>query len=63
MAHTKQLYTAPTLVEYGDAAQITADSRDSSLDDTFTNASGQPQSGLGGSNDTCTTANSDDCLG
>ena len=54
-------YTPPALVAYGDAAAITADSRNNSNDDTFTNASGQPQSGLGGSLDTCVTENQADC--
>ena len=54
-------YTTPALVEYGTAAAITADSRSSNADDTFFDANGQPQSGLGGSIDTCVTEDQDTC--
>ena len=54
-------YTPPALAEYGDAAQITADSRNNNNDDTFTNKSGQQSAGLGGSNDTCVTADDETC--
>ena len=55
-------YTTPALVEYGTAATITADSRNSNNDDTFFNASGQPNIGQGGSLDTCVTSNTQNCL-
>ena len=54
-------YTTPALVEYGTAAAITADSRTSNADDTFFDASGQPNIGQGGSLDTCVTADQDTC--
>ena len=54
-------YTSPALTEYGTAATITADSRDSGADDTFFDRNGQPQSGRGGSLDTCVTANTQAC--
>ena len=56
-------YTPPVLVAYGDAVQITADSRDSAADDTFFRRTGQPVQGLGGSLDTCVTADDANCLG
>ena len=61
MAHTKKVYSAPLFVEYGDAITITADSRNSDADDTFFDRNGQPQGGLGGSNDTCVTADRETC--
>ena len=54
-------YTSPSVVEYGDAAQITADSRSNSNDDTFTAANGASEAGLGGSLDTCVTADEETC--
>ena len=56
-----KVYTTPALVEYGTAAAITADSRSSNADDTFLDANGQAQSGLGGSLDTCVTADDERC--
>ena len=55
-------YTTPTLVAYGDAAQITADSRDSSADDTFFDENGLGQPGAGGSLDVCVTQDDENCL-
>ena len=55
-------YTTPTLVAYGDAAQITADSRENNTDDTFFDANGMGQPGAGGSLDVCTTADDQNCL-
>ena len=55
-------YTPPALAEYGDAAQITADSRENATEDTFFNRNGVPNQGLGGSLDTCVTANDANCL-
>ena len=54
-------YTPPSLAEYGTAAAITADSRESTVDDTFFNRNGQPTEGQGGSLDTCVTANTTAC--
>ena len=54
-------YTTPSLIEYGTAAAVTADSRENSTDDTFFNVNGIPSDGLGGSFDTCVTANDINC--
>ena len=58
---TMKTYTAPALVEFGDVTKTTADSRENNTDDTFFSLTG-PQEGLGGSMDTCVTANDVDCL-
>ena len=55
-------YNAPSLVEYGTASALTADSRDSSAADIFFDRNGDAQQGQNGSFDTCTTQNEEDCL-
>lgn len=54
-------YQTPSLVEYGNAALVTADSRENNTADTFFGLNG-PQPGQGGSFDTCVTANDVRCL-
>lgn len=54
-------YTPPAIVEYGDVADATADSRTNETDDTFFSLNG-PVPGLGGSSDTCVTADNVTCL-
>ena len=54
-------YTSPQLTEYGTAAAMTADSRENSTDDTFFDINGNAQAGVGGSLDTCVTANDINC--
>lgn len=54
-------YTPPSLVEYGDVSQITADSRENDTADTFFSLNG-PQAGLGGSLDTCVTGDDVNCI-
>ena len=55
-------YTTPALVEYGTAASMTADSRDSDSADVFFDRNGNAQAGVGGSLDTCVTANDINCV-
>ena len=54
-------YTSPALVEYGTAASLTADSRENDTGDTFFDINGAAQEGVGGSFDTCVTANDVNC--
>jgi hypothetical protein len=54
-------YTPPAIVEYGDVADVTADSRENNTDDTFFSLNG-PQDGLGGSFDVCVTEDDVRCL-
>ena len=54
-------YTTPQLTEYGTASSLTADSRENSTDDTFFDINGNAQDGVGGSFDTCVTANDINC--
>ena len=54
-------YTSPQLIEYGTAAAMTADSRDSDAADVFFDVSGNAQPGVNGSLDTCVTANDINC--
>ena len=55
-------YNAPSLVEYGTASALTADSRDSSAADIFFDRNGDAQQGLNGSLDTCATRDDENCL-
>lgn len=56
-------YTPPTLVDFGDAAALTADSRSNGTDDVMFDENGQPQHGGSGSNDVCATPGPAECAG